>query len=128
MHSWDHLHILQNVGKGKKRKSEKQLLEYIDKHRKSVKWLDLKWLLERQGWIRLAKQCKGNDWVYKHPLLEALSKHTRIKGRPLGEKEPIEQIMVTVPHRGGIMTRRLIDRIIPKLKMVDELRYSGESQ
>jgi len=111
---------LQNMGKGKRLRDEDALLKYMGENPKSVKWLNLQWLLKRQEWIRLARRCKGLDVAYRN---EALSCFRDDKERRGGNRTPVDIIGFGIPHGGkDTLNPRDIERILPKLRMVAELR------
>lgn len=107
------------MGKGKKLRDENGLLRYIRENPKSVQWRDLKWLLNRQEWIRLARKCKGTDVAYRN---EALSCFRDDKERRAGNRAPVDVILFAIPHGGkDTMNPRDIKRILPRLEEVAAL-------
>ncbi|MBN1592537.1 MAG: hypothetical protein JW941_04735 [Candidatus Coatesbacteria bacterium] len=108
---------------GKKNlRNEDDLLEYMEENPKSVRWRNVEWLLNRQGWKQLKRKCKGADVGYSNALLKPFDEKMRA-----GSQAPYSIISFGKPHSGkDSVNPRDIERNLDRLKRVAELRKEPE--
>lgn len=75
----------------------------------SVKFRDMRWLVERLGWRLSAHRRGGSHWRYEHAILG-----------------PDEAIILVKPHRKDVMNPINVKRILAKLEITIEFEQESE--